>query len=153
MKKRWAAILIGLLYVAVLGGLLLLQAKTIEGRVTKFTANVTTVLLVIPIFFLFKAYIKVKAGEEEKVPGARGSTCESSPELVREVFYERAKQLGLSAREQEVAWLIYRGFTNLQIAEEMYISETTVKKHAGHIYEKLEIPGRKALREKMKSVK
>ncbi|HHU72530.1 MAG TPA: hypothetical protein GXZ21_10955 [Clostridiales bacterium] len=33
------------------------------------------------------------------------------------------------------------------MAEELYISVTTVKKHATHIYEKLEIIGRKELKE------
>ncbi|NLK28745.1 MAG: hypothetical protein GX306_10450 [Clostridiales bacterium] len=42
--------------------------------------------------------------------------------------------------------MIYHGHTNLQIAEELYISETTVKKHT-HIYQKLDITGRKERKE------
>lgn len=49
----------------------------------------------------------------------------------------------LSERELEVAWLLYRGYTNRQIGEELFIAETTVKKHVTHIYEKLEVSGRK----------
>lgn len=49
----------------------------------------------------------------------------------------------LSERELEVAWLLYRGYTNRQIGEELFIAETTVKKHVSHIYEKLGVTGRK----------
>lgn len=60
-----------------------------------------------------------------------------------EAFCEWAERWNFSAREQEVGWLIYKGYTNRQIAQELYIAETTVKKHAGHIYEKAGVSGRK----------
>lgn len=60
-----------------------------------------------------------------------------------EDFCERVEQWNFSPREQEVGWLIYKGYTNRQIAQELYIAETTVKKHAGHIYEKAGVSGRK----------
>ena len=63
-----------------------------------------------------------------------------------ENFYAWAEQQKFSAREQEVGWLIYKGYTNRQIAQELYIAETTVKKHAGHIYEKAGVSGRKEFR-------
>ena len=53
----------------------------------------------------------------------------------------------MSEREKEVAWLICRGFTNRQIAEELFIAETTVKKHVTHVYEKCGVSGRKELKE------
>lgn len=53
----------------------------------------------------------------------------------------------LSERELEVAWLCYRGYTNRQIGEELFIAETTVKKHVSHIYEKLGVTGRKEFKE------
>lgn len=42
-----------------------------------------------------------------------------------------------------------RGYTNRQIAEELVIAETTVKKHTSHICEKLELSGRKELKDKL----
>ena len=65
----------------------------------------------------------------------------------RKQFMTYMTRASLSEREIEVAWLIYRGYTNLQIGEELFISETTVKKHATHIYEKLKISGRIELKE------
>jgi DNA-binding NarL/FixJ family response regulator len=43
----------------------------------------------------------------------------------------------LSARELEVLRLIVRGLSNGEIAQELYISETTVKTHVTHILQKL----------------
>jgi DNA-binding NarL/FixJ family response regulator len=43
----------------------------------------------------------------------------------------------LTTREQEVFRLIARGFSNTEIAQELYISDTTVKTHITHILQKL----------------
>jgi len=45
----------------------------------------------------------------------------------------------LSRRELEVLQLIARGFNNMQIGEELFIAESTVKKHVSNIYMKLEL--------------
>lgn len=51
----------------------------------------------------------------------------------------------LSKRENEVAKLATQGMTNLQIAEELYISPETVKRHLATIYSKTGINSRKEL--------
>ena len=48
----------------------------------------------------------------------------------------------LSRRELEVLQLIAQGFNNSQIGEELYIAESTVKKHVSNIYTKLELNSR-----------
>lgn len=48
----------------------------------------------------------------------------------------------LSARENEVLDLVASGATNAQIAERLWISPATVKKHLENIYAKLEVGGR-----------
>jgi ATP/maltotriose-dependent transcriptional regulator MalT len=51
----------------------------------------------------------------------------------------------LSRREREVYNLLCEGLTNRQIAELLFISESTAKLHAQHIYDKLGIHSRTAL--------
>ncbi|HET8646929.1 MAG TPA: LuxR C-terminal-related transcriptional regulator, partial [Vicinamibacteria bacterium] len=50
----------------------------------------------------------------------------------------------LSLREQEVLRLLASGLSNREIAESLFISPETVKKHTGHIYEKLDVGNRLA---------
>lgn len=51
----------------------------------------------------------------------------------------------LSRREIEVARLASKGYTNAQIAQTLYISTETVKRHMASIFEKLGIESRKEL--------
>lgn len=48
----------------------------------------------------------------------------------------------ISTREQEIVELICQGFTNKQIAETLFISETTVKTHVSNILAKLNLHDR-----------
>jgi DNA-binding NarL/FixJ family response regulator len=48
----------------------------------------------------------------------------------------------LTERELDVFRLIARGLTNVEIGQELYISDTTVKTHITHILQKLELRDR-----------
>ena len=51
---------------------------------------------------------------------------------------------GLTEREREVLSLIGRGHSNTEIADDLSISEVTVKSHVGHIFTKLDLRDRAA---------
>jgi len=50
----------------------------------------------------------------------------------------------LSAREREVLALVAKGTSNRAIAQELFISEATVKTHLTHVFAKLEVKDRAA---------
>ncbi|MGM0879719.1 MAG: helix-turn-helix transcriptional regulator [Bacillota bacterium] len=56
---------------------------------------------------------------------------------------------GLTAREKEVADLVFEGLTNAEIAARLYLSEVTVKKHLKSIFEKQDVSSRTQLVRKM----
>jgi len=49
---------------------------------------------------------------------------------------------GLSKREAEILILINEGLSNQQIADKLFISESTVKKHISNIFQKLGVERR-----------
>jgi DNA-binding NarL/FixJ family response regulator len=70
-----------------------------------------------------------------------------APEVTSQVFrLVRSGQVGssgvLSEREIEVLRILARGFTTVQTASELVISENTVKTHIRHILNKLEVGNR-----------
>lgn len=68
-------------------------------------------------------------------PVSAEETAEKRIALLTETY-------GLTVREKEVARLVYEGYTNPQISEELYISVNTVKKHLQNTYEKLGVNSR-----------
>jgi DNA-binding NarL/FixJ family response regulator len=72
-----------------------------------------------------------------------------SPQVTRQVLkaavsgdQKRISDSGLSSREMEVLECLAQGKTTVQIAGDLFISETTVKTHVRHILEKLEASNR-----------
>lgn len=52
---------------------------------------------------------------------------------------------GLTKREIEILVNIFDGLKNAEIAEKLFISEITVKKHLQHIFEKIGVNSRTTL--------
>ncbi|MBQ3466283.1 MAG: response regulator transcription factor [Firmicutes bacterium] len=77
--------------------------------------------------------------------GERQSTLTNSipahgdfQERIREV----AEQYNLTKRERELVELIYQGKSNKDIAEELFLSESTVKTHIYNIFRKMNVKNR-----------
>ena len=55
------------------------------------------------------------------------------------------RNFGLTKREIEILVNIFNGLRNAEIAEKLFISEITVKKHLQHIFEKIGVNSRTTL--------
>ncbi|MES2794362.1 MAG: response regulator transcription factor [Bacteroidota bacterium] len=51
-------------------------------------------------------------------------------------------QLGISKREYEVLKLVGKGFSNQEIADQLFVSNNTIKTHTSRLFEKLEVKNR-----------
>lgn len=49
----------------------------------------------------------------------------------------RLQELGITPRELEILELIARGYSNREIAEQLFVSENTVKTHSSRLFDKL----------------
>jgi DNA-binding NarL/FixJ family response regulator len=75
----------------------------------------------------------------------RRSASQALEDLIRREAGSRSLVGVLTPREQEVLPLLCRGLRNKEIAATLSISESTVKVHIQHIYEKLHVKSRLAL--------
>jgi DNA-binding NarL/FixJ family response regulator len=73
-------------------------------------------------------------------------TAASSPAsnvvISPETLQNTAKAEGLSGRELEVLLMVARGMSNQQIANSLYLSEATVKRHLANIYPRIGVSSR-----------
>lgn len=99
-----------------------------------------------PLLYGYILFVLLQLEESEK----KEREGEQKVSLTASELYYKFRELGLTEREAEVANHICKGMSNGEIAEELCISETTVKKHVSHIFEKLGISRREELRGKIK---
>ena len=65
--------------------------------------------------------------------------AEEKPAVIN---YDQLLKAGISKREADILLLIYEGLSNQQIADKLFISENTIKKHISNIFQKLEVERR-----------
>ena len=86
---------------------------------------------------------RVHAGESLISPSMASKLLTEFSSLSKKV--EQRQQIAtpsLTAREVEVLRFVAKGMSNREIAEELYISENTVKNHVRNILEKLHLHSR-----------
>lgn len=133
--------------------LLFLNMNTAEGGISGMQM---VALSCRPILYGFCIWIILQ--ESEKIEqskasneGKNGNTVGSkmAAEVTGTVDYRQClRELGLTKREVEIALLVIQNESNAEIAEQLFISETTVKKHMSNIFSKLEIGQRQEIKEK-----
>lgn len=91
----------------------------------------------------------LKDAAPEQVHEAVLNTAAGRPTLSPEIALEmvqrsRRPQISLSARELQILRVLATGASNRALAQELFISEATVKTHLVHIYSKLGVDNRTA---------
>lgn len=140
MKKNRVVLLV-LLCALLLFFTLILQYISIEEPARRVAVNLGTLSMAAAYGALLAFVYHGTAADGQTKRGE-----DSNPgQMVfdKERYLAFAAEHGFTRRETEVGLLVANGFTNLQIAEELFIAETTVKKHITHIFEKSGLSGRK----------
>jgi len=144
-------LLIGL-YITIFIFTMIMQWIGIQNQEMRLTVNISMLLLTAitgALFYYFynndgkkileseneKETVIIEEKKEEELPS-------------KEAYIKFANEYQLTKRETEIGWLVVSGYSNQQVAEELYISETTVKKHLTHVYEKTGTSGRKEFKGK-----
>lgn len=91
-------------------------------RVLSATRTGAVFVLVIVLFFMLYQKLYAPAVSAEVMEQQR--------------LAEYARRFGLSAREQDILNFIVKGMSNAEISGALYITESTVKFHAGNIFKK-----------------
>ena len=152
MKRRRAIVLL-VIYVVVFLFTVWMECLSIMSIGMRLLVNGGTLLMTAVGGLLF--WIVYRGAEQDKSE-KKGKSVE--PEGSRdcgrkEGLFDKQKYLQfansceLTRREAEIGLLVLNGYSNMQIAETLYIAETTVKKHLSHIYEKTGTTGRKDFRQ------
>lgn len=82
----------------------------------------------------------------DETRGEKGKNASEGSKPTLEEYYEAFRERGLTNREVEISILAVQGMTNAEIAYELGIAESTVKKHMSNIFEKLNISARVELK-------
>lgn len=104
------------------------------------------------LFYLYKTYSpvlykgfqsvqKVHPASSTEIAAGTEAMSESGP-MEPESIENKTLLFHLTERELEILKLAYGGLTNPEIAEELYISRHTVKRHMHNIFEKLNVSTR-----------
>ena len=148
-RKKWFTLLkrnavtAGLLLTVIQLMILVTRLESAPAELTDLNGIVISVLVKFrPLLTGVSFRIVLSVGEGIH---ARKSGCAETPEKTGGSEPRSLDYSLLSRREIEVARLAAKGYTNAQIADELFISTETVKSHMNAIFEKLHISSRKDL--------
>ena len=125
----------GLLY-GLCGGLLILALRVIEYRflVIQHSFEIYGGLIAV-LFAGVGIWLGLKLTRKEEVIVVREVPVSAiQPFTVND---ENVRNLGITKRELEILDLIARGMSNREIANQLFVSENTIKTHSSRLFDKL----------------
>ncbi|MBX2828188.1 MAG: LuxR C-terminal-related transcriptional regulator [Flavobacteriaceae bacterium] len=100
------------------------------------------IALIAIVFFIIGIYINRKS---------RNTSIEAASD--DEIDDRKLSELGISKREHEILMKISEGLSNREIADQLFVSESTVKTHVSNLFTKLDVKRRTQAVQKAKSLK
>lgn len=112
-------------------------------------------LLILLLYGMIQDYELVAEKKNSEMQAALDDTGDSCSKeqvelVVDEPEFDLAELSKLSDREKDVLKLLYVGKKRKEIADELYISDNTVKKHISSIFSKLQVSSREEMFSKLK---
>lgn len=101
-----------------------------------------------PILYAFCIrIILMNKNMKDFLPDAADNEAEAISNTIHHIMptHKDCQTAGLTRRESEISLLVCQKYSNKEIADILYISETTVKKHISNIFEKTGINKREEL--------
>ena len=125
-----------ILIYGLVGGLLIVLLKVVEYRFLVIEHSIEIYGgLIAALFAVLGIWLGLKlTRNKEKV------VIKEVPVAAAERFtlnQARLQELGITPRELEILELIARGLSNREIAEQLFVSENTVKTHSSRLFDKL----------------
>jgi len=113
------------------------------SRYSYFMGNAPIELIIAGIalvFFFIGIYLNKKSLSKKAIPEGA-------------IDQEKITQLGISKREYEVLVQIANGMSNKEIADALFVSESTIKTHVSQLLVKLDVKRRTQAIQKAKSLR
>jgi len=133
MKKQ--TLIYGLIY-GLSGGVLIAVLKLIEYRfvVVEHSVEIYGGLIAL-LFAILGGWLGLKlTKKKETIVFKEIMVSADAPFALNE---QRLRELSITPRELEILELIANGMSNREIAEKLFVSESTVKTHSSRLFDKL----------------
>ncbi len=133
MKKQ--ILIYGLIY-GLCGGVLIVLLKLVEYRflVVEHSVEIYGGLIAL-LFATLGGWLGLKLTKrKETIVFKEVLVSASAPFALNE---QRLRELSITRRELEILELIANGMSNREIAEKLFVSESTVKTHSSRLFDKL----------------
>jgi DNA-binding CsgD family transcriptional regulator len=133
MKKQ--ILIHGLIY-GICGGVLIVVLKLVEYRflVVEHSVEIYGGLIAL-LFAILGGWLGLKlTKKKETIVFKEVLVSADAPFALNE---QRLRELSITRRELEILELIANGMSNREIAEKLFVSESTVKTHSSRLFDKL----------------
>tara|TARA_R110002124_G_scaffold17532_3_gene73157 strand:+ start:13970 stop:14392 length:423 start_codon:yes stop_codon:yes gene_type:complete len=115
------------------------------GKYSIASGNLKTefvIAVIALVFFFIGLIINSKSNRQDVENSAR----------ISEINTEKIEELGITSREHEILVKISEGLSNKEIADQLFVSESTIKSHVSNLFVKLDVKRRTQAVKKAKTI-